>query len=536
MRATAPATAAAPAPVAFARPVPSAVLALAALTVLGALLRFALIGHQGYWFDEGDTALLVHLSPGKMLGLIPHRESTPPLYYCLAWAWARIDGYGPAELRSLSALFGVATIPVLYAAGARLCSRRAGLTAAALATCSPILVWYSQEARSYALLVLTSALTLLAFALVLERPTPRRAAAWAIAGALAFATHYYSVLAVAPEAVWLLAVHRRARPVQAGIGALAACGLALLPYAINQNAKGNVKWIATVPLARRVGQIVPQFTIGFGSPGNAVVEAAAVALVVLAIAALALGSTGATRRMGLAALALAAGGLALNLLLVAGGVDDLLTRNALAIWPAAAIAVAAGLSAERTRLAGAPAAATLCALGVLTVIGVDADRNRQKPDWSLVARALGPAPAAAPSGAAVPGRLLVIQHYKNLLPLSLYLPLSPAHRGALVAEVNVIAFSSPKTAGFCWWGSACNLHPSRLQAHYPLPGFHAVSRTRVNQFTILRLLAPRPEAVSARELQRALTATTLREDDVILQRRGAVASGRPTAAAPPPAG
>ena len=40
-----------------------AVLAVAALTALGAVLRFYRIGHQGFWFDEGNTALLVHLSP-----------------------------------------------------------------------------------------------------------------------------------------------------------------------------------------------------------------------------------------------------------------------------------------------------------------------------------------------------------------------------------------------------------------------------------------------------------------------------------------
>src|SRR5947209_5219021 len=78
--------------------------AVVALTVLAAVLRFAWIGHQGFWFDEANTALLVHLSPGKMLGLIPQSESTPPLYYCLAWLWARLFGYGEAPLRSLSAV------------------------------------------------------------------------------------------------------------------------------------------------------------------------------------------------------------------------------------------------------------------------------------------------------------------------------------------------------------------------------------------------------------------------------------------------
>ena len=87
-----------------------AAAAVAALTALAAVLRFTRIGHQGFWFDEANTALLVHFSPGKMLGLIPQTESTPPLYYCVAWIWARIFGYGEAALRSLSALAGVLLI------------------------------------------------------------------------------------------------------------------------------------------------------------------------------------------------------------------------------------------------------------------------------------------------------------------------------------------------------------------------------------------------------------------------------------------
>ncbi|MBV9310106.1 MAG: hypothetical protein JOZ73_04700, partial [Solirubrobacterales bacterium] len=101
-----------------------AALGLVGLTFLGAALRFTRLGHQGFWFDEGNTALLVHFSPGKMLGLIPQSESTPPLYYCVAWVWARVFGYGEAGLRSLSAIVGVATIPAAFLAASRLLSRR----------------------------------------------------------------------------------------------------------------------------------------------------------------------------------------------------------------------------------------------------------------------------------------------------------------------------------------------------------------------------------------------------------------------------
>ena len=54
-----------------------------------------------------------------MLGLIPQTESTPPLYYCVAWVWARVFGFGEAGLRSLSALCRGATVPVVYCATAQ---------------------------------------------------------------------------------------------------------------------------------------------------------------------------------------------------------------------------------------------------------------------------------------------------------------------------------------------------------------------------------------------------------------------------------
>jgi hypothetical protein len=53
---------------AFAAPTLAAV---AGLVGIAAALRFYGIGHQGFWFDEANTAQLVRYSPGKMLGLIP---------------------------------------------------------------------------------------------------------------------------------------------------------------------------------------------------------------------------------------------------------------------------------------------------------------------------------------------------------------------------------------------------------------------------------------------------------------------------------
>jgi mannosyltransferase len=506
---------AAPAPAAHGRGLLAdpVLVAVAALTVLGAALRLYRLGHQGFWFDEGNTALLVHLSPGKMVGLISQSESTPPLYYCVAWLWARVFGYSEVGLRSLSAVCGVLLVPVVYATGARLISRRAGVIAAALAACSPLLIWYSQEARSYQMLALLSSVSLLGFAYARFEPTPRVLAAWVLASVLALATHYYAVLAVVPEALWLLWVHRRRRPVQVAVGMVGVCGLGLIPLAISQNGTGNGNWISAAPFGRRLWQIVPQFASGFDGPAHGWFGPVSIAIVVLSVVLLVVWSAPEPRRGALVAGGLALGGFVLALLLVAVGFDDLLTRNMLAIWAACALLVAGGLAVPRPRGVGVIAALVLCVMGVSTAVGVAVDRTYERPDWRVVARALG---AHAPAG----GRAILVQHYSDVLPLSLYMPGLQSARGAgavRVSEFDVVSFTSPASSGFCWWGSACNLWPSRIQGSYPVAGFHVVSEHHALQFTILRMVASHPVRLTPAEVSKVLTATKFANDKLLLQ-------------------
>jgi mannosyltransferase len=482
-----------------------ALVVVAGLVGLAAALRFYGIGHQGFWFDEANTAQLVRFSPGKMLGLIPQSESTPPLYYCVAWVWARVFGDHEAGLRSLSAVVGVLVVPVAYAVGARLISRRAGVIAAALTACNPLLIWYSQEARSYSMLVLLTALSLLAFVWARDAPTPRVLTAWVLAAGLGLATHYFAAIVVVPEAVWLLVVHRRRRAVQVAVAIVAVCGLTLIPLAISQNGTGHDSWIATAPLGLRLRQIVPQFVIGTGAPARELLRDLALALTAVALALVAVNGRSVQRTAAQVTGGLALGGFLVSLVLVAVGFDDLITRNVIALWLPAALVVAAGLSVRRARTLGALVAVALCAIGVTATVGVAAERNLQRPDWRYVARTLGPSDAA--------GRAILIQHYRALLPLSLYLPDLHllGHHGARVGVLDVIAMSSPQQP-LCWWGAACNLIPSRMQRRYAVRGFHAEWTRRVLQFQIQQLMARRPVMLTPADVSRALRSTRLRRD------------------------
>jgi hypothetical protein len=491
------------------------ILAVAGLTVLAGILRFTLLAHQGFWFDEANTAADVHYSPGQMLGLLPQNETTPPLFYCVAWVWARVFGFGEFALRSLPALAGVATVPVMYAATAKLVSRRAGVVAAALTACNPFLVWYSQEFRPYMPMVLLSAASLLAFAYARERPGGRALAAWAIICALGIANHYYALLVAVPEAIWLLALYRRKRAVWAAVVFVGAVGLALLPLALSQNHTGNASWIAPIPLVPRLAQLVPQFLVGFQAPSYQLLLRVCELGVLIAFAMLAFRSDRVERTGALIAGTIAVSGFVLNLLMIAGGIDDLITRNILSLWPPAAIVVAAGLGSRRASWIGIVTAAAICATGIVAVIGVDATRGYQRPDWRAVGRVLGPRPAPG-----VADRAVLVQDYRDRLPLSLYVPglnflNAPSAR---VTELDVVSIRAPRVP-LCWWGAACNLSGSRLQRGYAIPGFHVVWRRNAYQFTIMRLESSRPVVITPAIVAAALRTTIFRRDELLVQRR-----------------
>jgi mannosyltransferase len=497
------------------------VAAVCGLTVLGAAIRFYGLGHQGLWFDEANTAELVRYSPGHMLGLIPQTESTPPLYYMVAWAWVRVFGYGAAGLRSLSAVAGVLVIPVAYGAAAELVSRRAGIICAAFAACNPFLIWYSQEARSYSSLVLLTGLALLAFARARRDPTPLAIALWVVAAGLSMATHYFATLAIVPQALLLLAAHPRRRSVQVGVGLAALCGLGLIPLAISQNGTGNDSWIASEPLRLRLAQILPQFLIGTNAPARQPVKFAAFVLAAVALVLLAVRAAAGPRsvseqrelRGALVAAAAAIAGFALGMLLIVVGFDDLITRNLIELWLPAAIVVAAGCAAASGLAAriGAVVATALCAIGLYAAIAIAVTPSMQRPDWPGVARVIGAEPPAGQS------RAILIQEYGTLLPLKLYVPRLAQLRGAArVTQLDVITMHSPGQPD-CWWGAECNLISSPMQSRYPIAGMHTEWVRHVHQFTIRRLVSDRPVTITRATVGRALTETRIQNDDLMVQ-------------------
>ena len=200
------------------------------------MLRFAHLGSQSLWIDEVFTwqsaGIGTRLSVADLL-----QNVHGPLFALIEHSWCAMAGGSESALRTPSALFGVATVPALAWLSGRWLGRETVPWAAWLAACSPFMVWYSQEARPYALLMLWVCLSgalMLEAARGLRRSTPLAYALCALAG-LWSATGF--AMALPLHARWWLAdpLRRRGRLIAGAllIAILALLALPWLPQAVS---------------------------------------------------------------------------------------------------------------------------------------------------------------------------------------------------------------------------------------------------------------------------------------------------------------
>src|SRR5208282_4996677 len=123
------------------------------LTLAAAWLRLSHLGSKSLWLDEGATVALARASWRHFWWVWWYGEANlQSVYFLFMRAWIH-GGQSEAWLRLPSALFGIASVPLMFVVARRLVSAGAALASAALLAFSPAHVYYSQEARSYTLTI-----------------------------------------------------------------------------------------------------------------------------------------------------------------------------------------------------------------------------------------------------------------------------------------------------------------------------------------------------------------------------------------------
>jgi hypothetical protein len=230
----------------------SALPVIAVLTVLAAILRFVALNQQ-LWYDEIATLLQFVRQPFSQILVSYSSENQHFLYSILAWVSIHTLGDYPWTLRLPAVLFGVLSVPALYAVGRLLTTRKEALWACALMTVSYHHVWFSQNARGYTGVLFFTLLSTYFFIRGAHQGKTGAWVAYGLAAALGGYVHLTMGFIVAGHGLvylWLLASRRREErawplnPLRPMVGFLVAAGVVVLLYSpvLNQVFARTSSW------------------------------------------------------------------------------------------------------------------------------------------------------------------------------------------------------------------------------------------------------------------------------------------------------
>jgi mannosyltransferase len=189
-----------------------ALLALLAIMLLGAVLRFYALGFQSFWSDElASWDISKREGISQVIGGV-RSDAHLPLYFLILRFSHWIFGDSEWALRLPSAFAGWLCIPTIYLLGKRLYSEREGIVAALFLAVFWAPIYFSQEARVYSMLILLSILTsyfwwgvMLGLRYARDLPT-RDAALYVICAILCAYVHYFGLILVVLQGAALAAL------------------------------------------------------------------------------------------------------------------------------------------------------------------------------------------------------------------------------------------------------------------------------------------------------------------------------------------
>ncbi|HEY7604661.1 MAG TPA: glycosyltransferase family 39 protein [Gaiellaceae bacterium] len=196
--------------------------------------------------EDETLPLFVGRQPlGGLFDIVLGRRGGAPLHFLLAWAVAHAGG-GLQTMRFFSAVFAVASIPLIALLGNRLAGRGPALAACALAAASWVLLFHGIYARMYSLFLFLSTLSYLALLRAADRGG-RYWAVWAVFMLLAIGSHPYGALVLGSQGLYVLATRSRLKQAVVAFGAVLLLAIPL--------------WRSSVVLADRLD-------VGVGSGGG----------------------------------------------------------------------------------------------------------------------------------------------------------------------------------------------------------------------------------------------------------------------------
>jgi hypothetical protein len=228
--------------------------------VVGLYYRFTTTSKL--WLDEAQTVNIASF-PIRMLPAGLRHDGAPPLYYVLLHFWMGLVGHSDMDVRALSGIFAVLTLPVMWWVVRRGFGRVEAIGSLAFLATSPFAVYFATETRMYSLIILLVAAGIAAVMALLSRPTVPRALLVALFTSLLVYTHYWAFYLLAAVGAWLAILvlkdrGERRRAALFGLAGIALGAASFLPWLgsfLYQHKHTGTPWAAGPSLASTFGWI-----------------------------------------------------------------------------------------------------------------------------------------------------------------------------------------------------------------------------------------------------------------------------------------
>lgn len=137
------------------------IISFVVIMIVAVLLRCMFL-HTDVWYDEACSWFTAKQSfpSGIIENLLTRDLQHTPLYFFLLHFWIKIFGDGEVAMRSLSVIFGIASVPLVFTAAKKFTSTLNSLLATAVVAVSPLLVIFSVEVRMYPIIIFLVLLSL----------------------------------------------------------------------------------------------------------------------------------------------------------------------------------------------------------------------------------------------------------------------------------------------------------------------------------------------------------------------------------------
>lgn len=203
-------------------------LVLSALVIIGAALRFYVLGFQAMNYDEIFTTKFANpaLSVTQLVIQALSFDFTPPLYYLAAHFSMQVFGQNAIAIRIPSVICGVLLIPVMYFVGREYRDELFGYLLAFITTFLYTFFYYARYGRAYSMELLWFTIMFYFFMRLLKEHTTKDELLFTLFALLSLWTHLFSVIPVGIMVIWLLWTQKFYK----GIVPLVLCSLPLLNY------------------------------------------------------------------------------------------------------------------------------------------------------------------------------------------------------------------------------------------------------------------------------------------------------------------